>query len=190
VRRIEALTGPAAVELLRTHDRILGEAAQALRTRPEQVAELVQAREAERRQLEKQLKSGAGGASGGGVDVEQLAGRVAEVDGAQVLAALVEVPEAKALLDLADRLKGKLPEAAIVLGSAAEGRASLLVAVAPGLVERGVRAGQIVKQAAAEVGGGGGGRDTLAQAGGREPEKLEQALETAKAAIASALAAG
>jgi alanyl-tRNA synthetase len=190
VRRIEALTGPAAVELLRTHDRILGEAAQALRTRPEQVAEVVQARERERKQLEKQLKSGgAGGSGGAGVDVEELAGRVAAVDGAQVLAAVVEVPEAKALLDLADRLKGKLPEAAIVLGSAAEGRASLLVAVAPGLVERGVKAGQIVKQAAAEVGGGGGGRDTLAQAGGREPEKLEQAIETAKAAIASALAA-
>jgi alanyl-tRNA synthetase len=190
VRRIEALTGPAAVELLRTHDRILGEAAQALRTRPEQVAELVQARERERKQLEKQLKGGgAGGAGGAGVDVEELASRVAAVDGAQVLAAVVEVPQAKALLDLADRLKGKLPEAAIVLGSAAEGRASLLVAVAPGLVERGVKAGQIVKQAAAEVGGGGGGRDTLAQAGGREPEKLEQALETAKAAIASALAA-
>ncbi|HUA75803.1 MAG TPA: alanine--tRNA ligase [Solirubrobacteraceae bacterium] len=192
VRRIEALTGPAAVELLRAHDRVLGEAAQVLRTRPEQVAELVQARERERRQLEKQLKSGAAGATGGtgGADLEELAGRVAEIGGAQVLAALVEVPEAKALLDLADRLKGKLPEAAIVLGSAAEGRASLLVAVAPGLVERGVKAGQIVKQAAAEVGGGGGGRDTLAQAGGREPEKLEQALETAKAAIASALAAG
>jgi alanyl-tRNA synthetase len=189
VRRIEALTGPAAVELLRAHDRVLGEAAQALRTRPERVAELVQAREQERRELEKKLKDGgAGGAGGAGVDVEELAGRAADVGGAQVLAAVVEVPEAKALLDLADRLKGKLPEAAIVLGSAAEGRANLLVAVAPGLVERGVKAGQIVKQAATEVGGGGGGRDTLAQAGGREPEKLEQALETAKAAIASALA--
>jgi alanyl-tRNA synthetase len=59
--------------------------------------------------------------------------------------------------------------------------------VAPELVQRGVKAGQVVKQAAAAVGGGGGGRDTLAQAGGREPEKLGEALEAAKAAIAAAL---
>jgi len=101
---------------------------------------------------------------------------------------VVELSDAKALLDVADRLKGKLEDAAIVLGTAVDGRAHLLVGVAPELVQRGVKAGEIVKQAAAVVGGGGGGRDTLAQAGGREPEKLGEALEAAKAAIAAALA--
>jgi alanyl-tRNA synthetase len=189
VRRIEALTGPAATELLRTHDRVLGEVAQALRTRPEQAAELVKAHEQQRRELEKKLKSGAGGGGGdGAVDIDRLMARVVEVAGAPVLAAVVELPDAKALLDVADRLKGKLQGAAIVLGTGVEGRAHLLVGVAPELVQRGVKAGEIVKQAAAVVGGGGGGRDTLAQAGGREPEKLEEALDAAKAAIAAALA--
>jgi alanyl-tRNA synthetase len=189
VRRIEALTGPAATELLRAHDRVLGEVAQTLRTRPEQAAELVKAREQERRELEKKLKSGAAGGGGdGAVDLDQLTARVVDVDGAPVLAAVVEVPDAKALLDVADRLRGKLQGAAIVLGAGVDGRAHLLVSVAPELVKRGVKAGEIVKRAAAVVGGGGGGRDTLAQAGGREPEKLEEALEAAKAAIAAALA--
>ncbi|HEY2216579.1 MAG TPA: alanine--tRNA ligase [Solirubrobacteraceae bacterium] len=189
VRRIEALTGPAAVELLRAHDRVLGEVAQTLRTRPEQAAELVKAREQERKELEKRLKRGAGGAGGsnGALDLDQLLAGVIDVAGAPVLAAVIELDDAKALLDVADRLRGKLADAAIVLGTAVEGRANLLVGVPPELVARGVKAGQIVKQAAAVVGGGGGGRDTLAQAGGREPEKLGEAIETAKAAIGAAL---
>jgi alanyl-tRNA synthetase len=190
VRRIEALTGPEAVALLRAHSRALNEVAQTLRTRPDDAPQLVQAREKERRELEKALKSGgAAGGAAGAVDIDRLLGSVVEVDGAPVLATVAEVPDAKALLDVADRLKGKLPQAAIVLGAAVDGRVHLLASVAPELVARGVKAGAIVKAAAEVVGGGGGGRDTLAQAGGREPEKLGEALETARAAIASALQA-
>jgi alanyl-tRNA synthetase len=68
-----------------------------------------------------------------------------------------------------------------------DGRAHLVASVAPALVARGLRAGDIVKAAAAVVGGGGGGRDTIAQAGGRDPEKLAEAIATARATIASAL---
>ncbi len=190
VRRIEALTGPEAVRLLRDHDRLLGEVAQALRTRPENAPELVRTREHERRELEKALKRGAGsGGASGGIDLDDLMARVVHVDGAPVLSATADVPDAKALLDLADRLKGKLDGAAIVLGTAAGGRVHLLASVAPELVARGVKAGAIVKLAAGVVGGGGGGRDTLAQAGGRDPEKLEQAIDAAREAIAAALAA-
>jgi alanyl-tRNA synthetase len=189
VRRIEALTGPQAVKLLREHDRELGEVAAALRTRPEGVAELVRTRERERRELEKTLKAAsAGGGGSAGLDIDDLFGRVVDVNGASVLAALVEVADAKALLDIADRLKGKLDDGAIVLGAGVDGRAHLLVSVAPTLVARGVNAGAVVKAAAGVVGGGGGGRDTLAQAGGKQPEKLDDALEAARAAIAAALA--
>ena len=97
--------------------------------------------------------------------------------------------DGQALLELADRLKGKLGDAAIVLGRAGDGRVDLVASVAPALVARGVRAGEIIKIAAAEVGGGGGGRDTLARAGGRDPEQLPAAISAARAAIEAALAA-
>jgi len=199
VRRIEAFTGPAAVELLRAHDRWLAEIATTLRTRPEGAPEAVRERELERRRLEKELKElrsgvGAGEAAGGGgvagdrVDLEALAAQATEVAGARVLSAAIDVADPKALPELVDHLKGKLPDAAIVLGGALDGRVHLIVGVAPPLVERGVKAGAIVKAAAAVVGGGGGGRDTLAQAGGREVEKLQEALAVGRAAIEAALA--
>jgi alanyl-tRNA synthetase len=189
VRRIEALTGPEAVRLLREHDRLLNEVAQALRTRPDDAPELVRERERERRELEKARKREAvtQGASSG-VDLDDLLAGVVQIEGATVLASIADVADPKALLDIADRLKGKLAGAAIVLGAAVDGRVHLLVSVAPELVARGVKAGAIVKAAAAVVGGGGGGRDTLAQAGGRDPEKLDEAIETAREAISAALA--
>jgi alanyl-tRNA synthetase len=189
VRRIEAVTGPEASTLLREHDRLLAAAAATLRTPLLDVPAAVEQRERERRELEKALKGGKGarGATGA-IDFDDLSGRAVDVAGANVLTAVVDVPDAKSLLDVADRLRGRLGEAAIVLGTAVDGRAHLLVSVAPGLVERGVRAGEIVKVAAARVGGGGGGRDTLAQAGGRDPQKLDQAIDVAREAIAAALA--
>ncbi len=188
VRRIEALTGPAAVELLRAHDRLLGEIASALRTRPEDAPETVRAREGERKELEKALKSDRGlGNGGGGIDIDSLVEQVRDGGEAGVLAQSVEVPDAKALLEVLDRVKGRLPNAAILLGTAADGRVHLVASVPPALVRRGVRAGAVVKRAAEVVGGGGGGRDTMAQAGGREPEKLGEAIEAGGAEIVSAL---
>jgi alanyl-tRNA synthetase len=191
VRRIEALTGPVAVTMLRAHDRLLGEVATVLRTRPEDAPQKARSREQERRRLEKASKEGAeaGSATGGagGVDVEALVASVKEIAGARALLATVEVADAKVLLQLADRVRARLPEAAIVLGTAVAGRAHLLVSVPPALVRRGVRAGAVVKVAAEVVGGGGGGRDTMAQAGGRDPEKLPQALAVAQMAIEAAL---
>jgi alanyl-tRNA synthetase len=190
VRRIEAVTGPAAVELLRGHDRLLEEVAQALRTRPEQVPEVVSARERERRELGKALKDGPAPGGRPSVDVAALATQAQPLAGAQVLTATVEVADAKALLEVVDRLKGQLDgDAAIVLASAVGDRVALVVSVAPELVERGLKAGAIVKLAAEVVGGGGGGRDTLAQAGGRDVSKLDEALATAREAIESTLTA-
>ena len=103
-----------------------------------------------------------------------------------VLSATIEIADPKALPDLVDRLKGKLPDAAIVLGGALDGRVHLIVGVTPPLVARGVKAGAIVKAAAAVVGGGGGGRDTLAQAGGRDVERLDEALAAGRSAIEAA----
>ncbi|MDX6639016.1 MAG: alanyl-tRNA synthetase [Solirubrobacteraceae bacterium] len=181
VRRIEAVTGPEAVALLRRHDEVLREAATTLRKRPEEVAEAVVELRDRARQAAKATAPAAR------VDVAALIEKATSVDGARVLAEAVEGVDAKALVALADQAKGRLGDAAVALGSVSEGKVSLVVAVAPALVERGVRAGELIKIAAPIVGGGGGGRDTMAQAGGKDPDKLDDALAAARAAIEAAL---
>jgi len=182
VRRIEAVTGPAAVALLREHDRLLAEAATELAAAPDQLPEAVAA-----------LKARAAGSAGEAevsVDAGELAGQAREVAGVPVVVAGLEGVGAKALVEVADRVKGAVgADCAILLGSVDDGRVHLVAAVAPSLVERGVRAGDVVAAAAREVGGGGGGRDTMAQAGGRDPEALPAALAAGEAVIAGALGA-
>ncbi|MBV9417774.1 MAG: alanine--tRNA ligase [Solirubrobacterales bacterium] len=184
IRRIEAITGPEAIEEMRRHDRTLTEAGQILRVPPERVADAAAELRSRVRALEREARTAA---TQDGVDVDRLAATAIERDGARVLVTEVQSLDGKGLLDVADRLRNKLGDAAIVLGSAGENRVDLVASVAPALVERGVRAGDIVKLAAAEVGGGGGGRDTLARAGGRDPAGLPRAFEVARAAIDSAL---
>jgi alanyl-tRNA synthetase len=182
VRRIEAITGEAAIEQLRAHDRVLNETARVLRTSPVQVAEIAAERERARRELEKSAATAAP------VDDRLDPDRVTEVDGVRVLIDSKTLANPKALPDLADRFRNQLGDpAVVVLGVPGEGRVSLLVAATPGAIERGVKAGAVVKAAAEVVGGGGGGRDNMAQAGGRDPEKLPEALDAARDAIRSAL---
>ncbi len=186
VRRIEAVTGPAAVALLRDRDARLGAVAERLRVTPERALDALAAREEKIAALEQAAREGGGGGNGA-VDLDALAAGASEVDGAQVLAAAVAAPDPKALPDLADQLKTRLGDSAVALGTVAEGRVHLVVSVAPALVARGVKAGAVVKVAAEVAGGGGGGRDTMARAGGRDPGKLDEALAAARSAIESAL---
>src|SRR5829696_4359720 len=180
VRRIEAVTGPVAIGTLRRHDRLLHDAAVALRTAPENVAEVAAAREAERRALLKGAKTATA--------VDDKVTEIVELDGVRAAFELRDLGDPKALPDLADRMKNQLGDpGVVVLGAGGEGKASLLVAATPGAVERGVKAGEIVKVAAKMVGGGGGGRDTMAQAGGKQPDKLPEALQAARAEIERAL---
>ena len=185
VRRIEAVTGPAGVALLRRYDRALSDAADTLRAPAERVPELVAELRSQVRDLERAARRGGDGTDG--VDLERLASMTVERSGARVLVADVDVPDGQALLDLADRLKNKIGDAVIVLASAGEDRVNLIASVSPSLVDRGLRAGEIVKVAAAAVGGGGGGRDTLARAGGRDVAKLPEAIGAATDAIEAAL---
>ncbi len=185
VRRIEAVTGPEAVRLMRGRDHALTAAGEVLRVPPERVPEAVSELRARVRELERTLREGG---ARDGVDVERLASEALERDGARVLVASVPARDGRALLDVADRLRNKLGDAVIVLGSAGEDRVDLVASVSPSLVARGVRAPEIVKLAAAAVGGGGGGRDTLARAGGRDVDKLAEAIEAAREAIETALA--
>jgi alanyl-tRNA synthetase len=182
VRRIEAVTGPVAVGLLRHHDHVLSEAAGLLRTTPDNVAAAIADREAKRRELEKQRKSTQ--------DVTVSPDLAIDIEGVRVIVEAKRFDNPKQMPEIADKLRGQLGDpSVIVLGSPGDDRVSLLVAATPGAVERGVKAGEIVRAAAQVVGGGGGGRDTIAQAGGRDPDKLPQALETAREEIERALGA-
>jgi alanyl-tRNA synthetase len=187
VRRIEAVTGPEAVALLRERERLLGEVTATLRTTPERTPAAVRTLVETRKKLEKALRED--GATGQAQeDLDALAAQAEQLDGVRVLAVSVQAADARALLDLVDRVKGRLGDAAVLLGAAADGRVHLVASVAPALVERGLKAGEVVRTAAAVVGGGGGGRDTMAQAGGRDADKLDQAIDAGRAAIEAVLA--
>jgi alanyl-tRNA synthetase len=185
VRRIEALTGPAAVGMLRERDAALTKIASRLRTRPEDAARALEAQLERQAELERELKSGGAGR------LEEQAGELAaqalEVGGLKVLAARCEAQGADELRDLSDRLKSSLGESAVVLGAAANGRPVMVASFTGGAVERGLSAADVVKDAARLMGGGGGGRATMAQAGGKDAGKLDDALAAARSAIEAKL---
>jgi alanyl-tRNA synthetase len=185
VRRIEMLTGPEAVSFLRERDRLAEALAARLHVAPLALLEAVDAREAQRKQLELELRRA--GAENG-FDAAAVAKSAVTVGDVPVVTAQVDVGDAKALPEAADRVKGQLGgDGVIVLATTVDGRASVVVSVAPSIVKRGVRAGEVVRAAAAVLGGGGGGRDTLAQAGGSEVAKVPEALDAAGAAVKAAL---
>jgi len=173
VRRIEAVTGPGALAHVRSQDTALKDIALLLKAQPDEVrAKLAQIQE-QVRQLEKELaryKSRLTSSQG-----EDLAEQAVEVAGARVLAAHIEAADAKTLRELADNLRDRLQSCALVLGSAIDGKVTLIAAVTPDLTAR-VKAGELVNFVAQQVGGKGGGRPDMAQAGGSQPERLAPAL--------------
>ncbi len=174
VRRIEALTGKAALAHSRQNDRVLHETARLLKDAPEALPQRVARLMAEHKTLEKEieaLKSKLTRLSAAGAEDD-----VRTVNGVQVLAKRVAADSPAALREVADRFKEKISSGVVVLGSAAAGKAFLLALVSKDLNRR-YHAGHIVKELAAMVGGSGGGRPDMAQAGGTQPENLDQALE-------------
>jgi alanyl-tRNA synthetase len=183
VRRIEAVTGPAGLELFRRRTEELREIAALLRVPEDQVQTAV-------RKLQEQVKAARKADQGGGLDpavANRLAESATDVAGIKLVVEPVERADQRSLNALADAVRQKLGDAAVVLGAAADGRVFLVANFAPAAVERGLKAGEVVKAAAEVAGGGGGGRDNLAQAGGRDPDKLPDALATARLAIERAL---
>jgi alanyl-tRNA synthetase len=184
VRRIEAVTGPAGAQLFEDRTRQLREIAAMLRVPEQDVVRAVERLNERVRELQRQPRGGPDRGT-----AEQLAAEADDLTGVKVVVEAVGPQDAKALLDLSDTVRQKLGDAAVVLGCAVDDRAHLVANIAPSAVERGLKAGEVVRAAAQVVGGGGGGRDTMAQAGGREPEKLPEALAAARLEIEKALGA-
>jgi alanyl-tRNA synthetase len=185
VRRIEALTGPAAIDWFRERVAELRRAGELLGSPHDPVAAAQRAAE----RLE-QLNKGAAAAER--EELADIARRLAEsseeVNGVRLVAAEVPVADQKQLLEMADRVRQSLGDAAVVLGGAEDGRVGIVACFAPAVVQRGLSAVDVVREAAALVGGGGGGRDEVAQAGGKVPERLTEALSVARLAIKRKLA--
>ena len=186
VRRIEALTGPAAIDWFRERSLALQQAGAVLGSSDDPVAA---AERAARRLEEFEQKVAAAGREAAGEEAGRLVDEARDVGGIKVVAARSAVTDQRALMELGAQVRDKLGDAAVVLGSTAGEKVALVALASKKAVEKGLSAKTIVGEAATVVGGGGGGRDDAAQAGGRDPAKLDDALEAARAAIAAGLGA-
>ncbi|WP_148410475.1 alanine--tRNA ligase [Murimonas intestini] len=177
VRRIEALTGDGVFAYYRDIEEKLMQAAALLKSVPGDVSEKIRHLQAEVKALSSEnesLKSRMAADSLGNV-MDQ----VAEVKGVKLLAVKAEDVDMNGLRDLGDQLKEKLGDGVVVLASSTGGKVNLLAMVTEGAMKKGAHAGNLIKGMAAIVGGGGGGRPNMAQAGGRNPEKIGDALKEA-----------
>ena len=189
VRRIEALTGPAAIDWFTEREARLREVGELLGSPQDPLSG---ARRAAQRMREADESAERSKSAALGEEVERLAGDDVDLvlqtpDGSKLLVEAKSVSSTanpKQLLEMANRLQSRLGEAsAIVLGGADGGKVGLVALFSKDAVASGLSASQVIGEVAPLVGGGGGGRDDMAQAGGREPAKLDEALEAALAAI-------
>jgi len=172
-RRIEALTGVGVLDYLRKASGTLAVLGETLRAKPEELVHaaerLTESEKKLRKQLEAQQLKQATQQAGDLIDLAK------EVRGVRILSTRVGVTDRAAMRQMVDNLRPRFNSGVIVLGSVLDGKVSLIVAVTKDLTDR-LDAGKIIKEAVAMVGGKGGGRKDLAEAGGNQPEKLDEAL--------------
>ena len=184
VRRIVAYTGPKAVEVSQREAEELRRAAALLKAGAFEVAQKIEAAQRRVKELERALEEASSKIAA--AQSGDLASRAKVVGGAKVLATRVQ-GDGKSLRELADKLRDKLGKGVVALGAEQDGKAILLVAVTKELTAK-VKAGDLVKEGARHVGGSGGGKPELAQAGGPDAARLDEALAAIEALAARALA--
>ncbi len=185
VRRIEALTGRGAYLYLDEQLELLKQSAAALKTPITEVPKRIDGLNKQLKDAEREIESLRGKL--GAIEAGQLTDNVREVGGVQVLAEKVSASDMDGLRSLADELKVKLPQAVLVLGAPSEDKVNFVVVVPKELTARGLNAGKLVKEAATVCGGGGGGRPDMAQAGGKDASKLQEALDKAVSVLEQSL---
>ena len=185
VRRIEAVTGIGAIQTVLGRFRTLREAAALAGANAQDLPERIQAMQAElqaeRRQLAELQRALAR------YEFEQLLGQVQMVDGVPVLAASVPGATPETLREMTDWFRDKRKSGVIALGTVVDERPQLVIAITEDLTRRGLHAGKLIGAVARMVGGGGGGRPTMAQAGGKDASRLEEALASVPDLVRSAL---
>ncbi len=178
VRRIEAVTGRHAYAYMDGQIEVLKQAAGLLKSNVTDVPKRIDALYAQVKELSRENESLS--AKLGRIEAGSLESQAKTVGGVTLLAASVAAGSMDALRGIADELKGKLGSAVLVLGAVEGEKVNLVVSVAQDLVKQGFHAGKLIKEIAAVCGGGGGGRPDMAQAGGKDPSKLDEALQLAE----------
>jgi alanyl-tRNA synthetase len=186
VRRVTAVTGREAVAAVQRLASVVDELTGRLNCKPEDLPARLDAIQEEIKKLQQQLKKGAAGDLQSAAD-KLLAGAV-EVQGAQVIVGEMPSAPEEQMREQIDRLRQKAGSSVVVFGWADDGKVQLIAAVTDDLVKKGIKAGNLVGEAAKVVGGRGGGRPTMAQAGGKEPTKLPEALQLARKLASEQLA--
>ncbi|WP_017185311.1 alanine--tRNA ligase [Alkalibacillus haloalkaliphilus] len=184
-RRIEACTGPGAYEYYQGREQLLNDAAHKLKTKTEQVPQRIDTLFQEIKALQKENESLS--AKLANVESANILDEVETIDDVNLLAQKVDVSDMNALRNMVDELKQKVDSGIILLAMENGDKVQLASGVSKDLVDRGFHAGHVIKEAATRCGGGGGGRPDMAQAGGKQPEKIDEALASAKDYIKTVL---
>ncbi len=183
VRRIEAVTGRGAINYYQTLENNLNEIAHAVKAKKAEVVKKIEYLVNDHKSLEKEnekLKAEIANAKAGSLLQQAL-----KIGNIQALISKQDNLDMNALRNMGDTLKDKLENGVVVLASAVEGKVNLVVMATKGAVDQGIHCGNIISQAVKVVNGGGGGRPNMAQAGGKDPSKIMEALEVAKQVITS-----
>ncbi|MGI6108792.1 MAG: alanine--tRNA ligase [Eubacteriaceae bacterium] len=188
IRRIEAATGMNAFNYVEEMDDTVRNAAQIVKSTPDQLEERLTEMNQMIRDKDRQITEMKSREAGSMVD-ELMQNAVDLGDGARAVIAKIDGADAEELRDIADKLRDALGSGAVLLAAPGEGKVIILAAATKDLVKKGFHAGNLVREAAKITGGGGGGRPDMAQAGGRKPEKLPEMFEKAPELIRSQLAA-
>ncbi|SMB98724.1 alanyl-tRNA synthetase [Thermanaeromonas toyohensis ToBE] len=187
LRRIEAVTGWAALEVTTRERAELEEAASLLKVPPGEIVHRLETLLGQLKEMEREISSLRHRLAS--YEVEKLLAQVKEVAGIRVLPAKVQVANAEALREMADLLRDKLGSGVVILGSASDGRVNFVAMASKDVVAKGIHAGNLLREVARIAAGGGGGRPDMAQAGGKDPAKLDQALAYTLQVVAEQLRA-
>ena len=182
VRRIEALTSKGLMKYYAALEEKMHEAAKLLKATPDNLTEKITHLQAENKELHSEVESLKSKLAKDAMG--DVMSQVEEVNGVKVLAVSVEDMDMNGLRDLGDQLKEKLGEGVVVIASAAGGKVSLMATATDGAMKKGAHAGNLIKAIASCVGGGGGGRPNMAQAGGKNPAGIPDALAKVKEVLA------
>ena len=177
VRRIEALTSKGLIRYYDNLEKKLNEAAKVLKATPDNLAEKIAHLTAENKALHSEVESLKSKLAQDAMG--DVMNQVQEIKGVKLLAAAVDGVDMNGLRDLGDQLKEKLGDGVVVLASGNDGKVSLMVTATDAAMKQGAHAGNLIKAIAGLVGGGGGGRPNMAQAGGKNPAGIQEALKKA-----------